>query len=107
MLRYREARSDERLQGVFVRLTGGADMPHEQATLKTMIDGVMTSVKILPTSPDRDTFIEAYRQGNDVIVEGELRRVGQRWTLEQPRNIEVLPLEPEDIADGDLIERTS
>lgn len=107
VLRDREARSDERVQGVVVRLTGGADVPHEQATLKTMIDGVMTSVRVQPISPDRDTFIEAYRQGNDVIVDGELRRVGQRWTLEEPRNIVVLPLEPEDIAGGDLIDRAS
>ena len=105
-LRHREARPDERLQGVVVRLTGGADVSREQATLKAVIDGAMTSVNLEPKSSDRDAFIEAYRGGNDVIVEGELERVGQRWMLRKPRHVEVLPLAPEDIPGGDLIERT-
>ena len=50
-----------------------------------------------------DAFVEAYRQRREVTVEGELRRVGQRWTLEEPRNVVVLPAEQDDSPEADLL----
>ena len=65
----------------------------------------MASVSVSPRPSDHDAFVEVYKRRRDVIVEGELRRVGQRWTLKELRNVVVLPTEPDDGPREDLVGR--
>ena len=103
VLRDREARSGERLQGMIVRLSRGAGAVGGRVALKALVDGAMVSVSVVPRPSDDDAFVEAYRQRREVIVEGELRRVGQRWRLKDPRHVVVLPAESDDPSEEDLL----
>ena len=94
LLRDREPRLDERIQGVVVKMSTGAT--RRQVTLKATIDGVPASVSVEPREADHDAFVEAYKYRHDVIVRGELRRIGQRWALEDPRGVTVVPQAVED-----------
>lgn len=82
-----------------------ASATRRHVTLETNVDGAPASVTLEPRESDHDAFVEAYRDRNDVMVQDELRRVGQRRALENPRDVMAVPQGPEDSIADDLVDQ--
>lgn len=86
-----EPRPDETLDAFVVALDRQPAAGVGRVTLKTFIDGQAVSVRsILPTTMYHEAVV-AHDQGHTVAVTGDLKRQGQRWVLENPRNLQALP----------------
>ncbi|MBY5330947.1 hypothetical protein [Rhizobium leguminosarum] len=90
VLRLQEPRPDERLEGYVVGAGRRIEDDDGQVTLKTFIDGRPVSVKTKLPAEIYTLALTAHDDKNPVMVTGDLRRDGQRWRLDNPRNLEVL-----------------
>lgn len=91
-----EPRPDETLDAFVVALDRQPAAGEGRVTLKTFIDGQAVSVRAtLPTVMYHEAVV-AHDQGHTVAVTGDLKRQGQRWVLENPRNLQALPDEAAD-----------
>ena len=89
ILRDRQERSNERLDGYVYALARGQAEHSGRTTLKAVVDGTMSSVRVDFAPSDYSRIVEAHDQRKVVSVEGDLRRDGQRWVLDNPRDLEV------------------
>jgi len=100
MLRDREPRPSERLEGYVTHLARGPEALEGQVTIRAVVDGKMSSVRV-DFGPDLYRRVaDAHTQRCSVVLEGDLEREGQRWRLVRPRGLVVLPAEDEENAIG-------
>ncbi|EKF58584.1 hypothetical protein QWE_18328 [Agrobacterium albertimagni AOL15] len=90
VLRLQEPRPDERLEGYVVGAGRRVEDDDGQVTVKTFVDGKPVSVKTKLPSDLYTVALAAHDDKNPVMITGDLRREGQRWRLDNPRNLEVL-----------------
>ena len=90
ILKDRQERPDERLDGYVHSLARGQTQISGRVTLKAIVDGAMSSVRVDFSPSDYSRIVEAHNQRKVVSLEGDLRRDGQRWVLDNPRDLEVL-----------------
>jgi hypothetical protein len=91
VLRDREPRPGERIEGQVTHLARGPDATDGQVTIKAAIDGRMSSIRA-DFGPDLYRQVaDAHRDRLSVALEGDLQREGQRWRLVNPRDLGVLP----------------
>ena len=89
--RNREPRPDERLFGFVHRLKRGENETAGTITLRADIDGQPQSVTAVLAQSDYERAIEAHEGRAAVIAQGDLERVGQRWSLLNPRIVSIVP----------------
>ena len=89
ILRDRQERPNERLDGYVFSLARGPSDHRGRVTLKAVIDGSMSSVRVDFPPPDYSRITDAHNQRLVVSLEGDLRREGQRWVLDNPRDLEI------------------
>ena len=90
ILKDRQERPDERVAGYVTSLTREQLEHRGRATIKAVIDEVMSSVRVDFRPHDYSRITLAHDERRVVSLEGDLRREGQRWVLENPRDLEVL-----------------
>lgn len=91
VLRDREPRPGERLEGYVTNLARGPEAEQGQVTIRALVDGKMSAVKV-DFGPDLYRQVaDAHRDRQSVTLEGDLEREGQRWRLVRPRDLLVLP----------------
>lgn len=95
-LRNREPRSDERLEGPIIRLARGQDAEEGQVTIQARIDDALKSVRVEFGPIDYRKVVEAHNDRKVVSLVGDLEREGSRWTLKNPRGLEILVTEDDD-----------
>ena len=88
--RSHEPRPDERFEAFVVKLDRDQTQSEGQVTLRAAIDGQQVSIKtILP--PDLySQAVEANNKRLMVSLTGDLKRKGQRWQLDDPRDLNVI-----------------
>ncbi len=94
--RNREGKLDVRLFGTVQRLQRDDTETDGTVTLRASVDGRTQSVIAVLNPSDYDLAIGAHRSKEPVIAEGDLRRLGQRWHLENPSIAEIIASEHED-----------
>lgn len=95
-----EPRPDERLDAFVVTLDRQAQAGEGKVTLKTFLDGQPVSVRSTLPARMYDAAIAAHKAGHGIAITGDLKRAGQRWVLDHPRNLQVTP-------DDDNLDRDS
>ena len=90
MLKERQERSNERIEGYVTVLRRSEAEPQGRARIKAAIEGVMSSVRIDFAPADYSRIVDAHDRRQVVSLEGDLRRDGQRWVLGNPRDLVVL-----------------
>ena len=96
MLLDREPRPGERIEGQVTHLARGQDAPFGQVTIKAVVDGRLSSIKVDFGPDDYRQVVNAHRDRVNVVLEGDLQREGQRWRLVNPRGLVILPTEESD-----------
>ena len=96
ILKDRQERPNERLDGYVYSLTRGMVQERGRAILKVVIDGVISSVRADFAPEDYNLATEAHSRRQVVSLEGDLRRDGQRWVLGNPRALVVQSEEEEE-----------
>jgi hypothetical protein len=97
-----EPRPDEQLDAFVVALDRQPAAGDGRVTLKTFLDGQPVSVRTtLSTAMYHDAVI-AHDKGHTIAITGDLKRNGQRWILENARNLQAIPDDQEDGSIDDL-----
>ena len=89
ILRDRQEREGEHLEGYISSLARGQAQRQGRATLKAVVDGVMSSVRVDFAPQDYSLITEAHDRRRVVSLEGDLQREGQRWVVRNPRHLEI------------------
>jgi predicted nucleic acid-binding protein len=87
LFRFEEPRSDERLQGYIVSADRNVTKEQGVVTLNTFLDGQPTSIKTQLPPDMYSTALEFHDAKSAISITGDLVRKGQRWWLENPRDI--------------------
>lgn len=90
VLRMQEPRLDENLEAYVVGAGRRLEQNDGQVTLKTFVDGKPASVKTKLSADLYTIALSAHDDKMAVSITGDLRRDGQRWRLENPRNLTTL-----------------
>lgn len=85
----KQPRPEERLEGYIVKLNREPANFDGKVTLKAFVDGRPASVQIDFPPPLYAAALDAHGRNLPVSVVGELLRVGRRWRLELPRQLEI------------------
>ncbi|MCO7725784.1 hypothetical protein NJB93_04155 [Brucella intermedia] len=93
ILRMQEPRLDEDLQGYIVAAGRSLAQVDGQVTLKTFVDGKPVSVKTKVPAETYSLALAAHDDKVAISITGDLRREGQRWRLDNPRNLALIPEE--------------
>lgn len=96
----RQERVNESIDGYVFRLARDKSAREGTVTIKTPIDGELTSVKVAFGPQDYHLVSRAHAERQTVSLEGDLRRQGSRWHLHNPRDLVLLP-DDEDNEDGE------
>jgi hypothetical protein len=88
--RLRQAKENETLFGKVTDLHRGTTEIDGKVTLKALIEGKLQSVTALLDSSTYSKVLLAHDRKLPVVVRGDLRRIGQRWSLEQARLVEIV-----------------
>ena len=89
ILKDRQERPNERLDGYVYSLARGQNQTRGRVTLKAIVDGAISSVRVDFAPLEYSRILEAHDQRKVVSLEGDLRREGQRWLLDNPRDLQV------------------
>lgn len=90
MLKNREPRRNEVLEGYTRILTREQSSPTGRIQLKTFVDGQTRTVAVDLPQDEYERALEGHRDRNAIRIEGDLEFQGQRWLLKNPRNLEVI-----------------
>lgn len=90
LLKSRQERADEHIEGYVSRLARDESATEGTVTIKTPIDGLLTSVKVAFAPEDYGLVSQAHAERQTVSLEGDLRREGSRWHLHNPRDLVLL-----------------
>ena len=86
----RQERYDERIEGYVSALARDQSDPDGRVTVKAVIDGALSSVKVDFSPPEYARITDAHNRRLSVSLEGDLFREGQRWRLMNPRDLAVV-----------------
>lgn len=89
VLRDREPRNNERIEGFVTALARDQAAVEGRIRVKAIVDGKLTSVF---ADLDQEMYAKAVHAHKDRVVfalEGDLERVGQRWSIKRPRHLSV------------------
>ena len=89
ILKDRQDRPNERFDGYVSALARGQTQRTGRVTLKAVVDGAISSVRVDFAPSDYSRIVEAHSERKAISLEGDLRREGQRWVLDNPRDLEV------------------
>lgn len=90
VLTERQERIDERIEGYVSALVRDQSDPEGRVTIKAVLDGALTSVKVDFDPPEYTMIADAHDRRLSVSLEGDLRRDGQRWHLMNPRDLTIM-----------------
>ena len=90
VLTERQERTDERIEGYVSALVRDHSDPEGRVTIKAVLDGALTSVKVDFDPPEYRMIADAHDRRLSVSLEGDLRRDGQRWHLMNPRDLMII-----------------
>ena len=90
VLAERQERTDERIEGYVSALARDRSDPEGRVTVKAVLDGALTSVKVDFDPPEYSRIADAHDRRLTVSLEGDLRRDGQRWHLMNPRDLTII-----------------
>jgi hypothetical protein len=90
VLREREPRPSELIEGYVAALARDKKAKEGRVTIKTIIDGRLSSVKVDFGPSDYRVVSDAHKHRKSVSLEGDLVREGQRWKLDNPRMLKVI-----------------
>lgn len=90
VLTERQERIDERIEGYVSALVRDQSDPEGRVTIKAVLDGALTSVKVDFDPPEYSMIADAHDRRLSVSLEGDLRRDGQRWHLMNPRDLTII-----------------
>lgn len=96
VLREKEPRQNERLNGFVTRLAREPDALEGRVSVSAFVDGKPAAVSVVLDKALYAVALSAHRDGDELILEGDLERQGQRWILNRPRNLESRQFEFED-----------
>ena len=82
--------SDERVEGYVSTLVRDQSDPEGRVTIKVVLDGALTSLKVDFDPPEYSMIADAHDRRLSVSLEGDLRRDGQRWHLMSPRDLTII-----------------
>ena len=85
-----QERYDERIEGYVSNLTRDQSEPEGTVTIKAVIDGALSSVKVDFHPAEYSRITSAHDRRLGVSLEGDLHREGQRWRLMNPRDLSVI-----------------
>ncbi len=88
--RTRENLSDERIEGVVTRLAREPDAIQGTVTVQAIVEGALQSVKVDIDEDDYSEIAKAHNDRDVVAIEGDIERLGQRWTIKKPTSIQVI-----------------
>lgn len=86
-----EPRPDETLNAFVVALDRQPHAVEGKISLKTFLDGQPVSVRATLPAEMYHRAVSAHDSKQSVFITGDLKRSGQRWVLENPRNLQVIP----------------
>ena len=86
----RQERYDERIEGYVSALARDKSKHDGRATIKAVIDGTLTSVKVDFSTSEYSRITRAHEKRWSVSLEGDLQREGHRWHLMNPRDLTVV-----------------
>jgi hypothetical protein len=90
---------DERLLGYVTVLRRPEAAPDGRIKIHALIDGRVKSVSTTLSPEDYAIASRANLTRQPISVTGDLERKGQRWTLVEPRDLQIIDDSPEDVAD--------
>lgn len=99
--RLRQPKADVTLYGTVHKLKRDQDEVDRVVTLKAKVEDKMQSVRAVLDQANYSTAVQAHDEQKQVIVNGDLERVGQRWQL---TNASVRELPAEESADDETVE---
>ncbi len=85
-----EPRPDETLNAFVFALDRPQDSAEGKVSLKTFLDGQPVSIRATLPPEMYHRALGAHDAKQSVTVTGDLKRAGQRWVLEYPRNLQVV-----------------
>ncbi|MCW6529727.1 hypothetical protein NED98_05665 [Sphingomonas sp. MMSM20] len=85
-----EPRPDETLNAFVVALDRQPDAGEGKVSLKTFLDGQPVSVRATLPPDMYHRALGAHDTKQSVVLTGDLKRAGQRWVLENPRNLQII-----------------
>ena len=88
VLTSREPRPNERILGFVTKLAREPNADEGTVTLKAVVDEKLTSVTMDLDKPQYSLAVRAHESRSLFVLEGDLDRVGQRWSLRNPRHVE-------------------
>ncbi|WP_428261082.1 hypothetical protein [Haliangium sp.] len=98
-----ESRPDESVTGFVVQLDRQGGDNRRSATLKVLLDGRYRSIKVhFQRDSDYSDAIFAFEHRVEISLDGDIRRVGHRYELREPRNVVVSTVDYLDDAPDDL-----
>ena len=89
VLKDRQERPNERIEGYVTLLRRSEAEPAGRTRIKAVIDGTMSSVRVDFSPSAYSQITDAHNRRKAVSLEGDLRRDGQRWVLENPRDLTI------------------
>lgn len=90
ILRSQEPRPDEQLEAYVTGTERKLEQSEGRVTLKTWLDGRPVSVRTVLPPESYSAALSAHDEKHAISVTGDLRREGQRWHLDNPRNLQVI-----------------
>lgn len=93
LFRQAEPRPDERLEAYVVAADRKLKQEDGLVTLKTFLDGKAASVRTTLPKGLYSVALDAHDKKDAVTITGDLVRHGQRWHLENPRDLAILDTE--------------
>lgn len=102
LFRFQEPRPDERLEGFVVKLDRGPEILEGKVTLRALLEGTPVSVRTQLEPRLYSVALAAHEQQKPLSIVGDLRRVGQRWRLDNPRGLSLLEIDNEEISVEDF-----
>lgn len=88
-LKDKEPRPAETLSGLVTKLASEEQEAGGRVTIKAEIDGVLSSVRTDFSPDEYPKIVDAHKNYLVVSIQGDLYREGQRWTLRNPRDLEI------------------
>ena len=88
--RLRQPKENETLFGKVTNLHRDTTEISGKVTIKALVEGKLQSVTAVLDSSAYSKVLQAHDRKFGVVVRGDLRRIGQRWSLEQARLVEIV-----------------
>ena len=87
ILKNRQDRPNQLITGYVTALTRGESAREGHVTIRAMVDNVMRSIGV-DFAPDHyGRIVEAHNSRLEIMLQGDLKRDGQKWVLLNPRHL--------------------